>query len=332
MEKRMWDQLVCCLEDRFGETTVSAWLEEVQVMGFFGETIILYTPSAFRREVIQKKCVSAMEEILGKLSHREWKVVVWGDGERMAQGHKIPELPQPFYPVEPFTYDHMIVGTSNELAVQTAKSLPDSLAEDTCNPLYIFGLSGVGKTHLLYAAANDIRSKMPDKQIIYMKAEQFAEELVAALLNDTLETFKEQYLKADVLLMDDLQYILDKPSTLEELCRLFGNMLQQKKQVVIAANSDSGSRTILKQLQDSFDTGFAVEIAPPDREMRMALVQAGAEKYDMPLTEEAIACLADRLTGSLERIRRGMKKICADRICNGMELGLEDIAGVVSEL
>ena len=135
-----------------------------------------------------------------------------------------------------------------------------------------------------------------------------------------------------MLLMDDLQYILDKPSTLEELRRLFGSMLQQKKQVVIAANPGSGSRTTLKQLQDSFDTGFAVEIAPPDREMRMALVQAEAEKYDLPLTEEAIACLADRLTGSLGRIRRGMKKICADHICNEMELGLEDIAGVVSEL
>lgn len=332
MEKRMWDQLVCCLENRFGETTVSAWLDEVQVMGFLGETLVLYTPSAFRREVIQKKCVSSMEEILGKLSHRAWKVVVWGDGERIAQGHKIPEPPQPFCPVEPFTYDHMIVGTSNELAVRTAKSLPDSLAEDSCNPLYILGPSGVGKTHLLYAAANDIQSQMPDKKIIYIKAEQFTEELVAALLNDTLEKFKEQYLKADVLLMDDLQYVLDKPSTLEELRRLFGRMLQQKKQVVIVANPGSGSRPTLKQLQDSFDTGFAVEIAPPDREMRMALVQAEAEKYDLPLTEETVACLADRLTGSLERIRRGMKKICADHICNGMELGLEKIAGVMPEL
>ena len=105
-----------------------------------------------------------------------------------------------------------------------------------------------------------------------------------------------------------------------------------KKRVVMALHPWSGSRPSRKHLKDSLDTGFAVDIAPPDREMRMALVQAEAEKYDLPLTEEAIACLADRLTGSLGRIRRGMKKICADHICNGMELGLEDIAGVVSEL
>ena len=209
-----------------------------------------------------------------------------------------------------FTFDNFIVGESNKFA--HAASLAVAKNPTTYNPLFIHGPSGLGKTHLLYAIANKMREADPNIRLIYKKGEEFTNELIESIQNGTTMAFREKYRKADVLLVDDIQFIAGRESTQEEFFHTFNALYETEKQIILTSDKPPHSiRTLEDRLRTRFEWGLIADIQPPSSELRQAIIRKKAEVRGIKLSDDIVLYLAENLKTNIRQIEGSIKKIAA---------------------
>ena len=210
----VWAKVLIHMEERLGAVTVSSWFDDAEVVELNDEHLILYSPSDFRREIIIRRCTEYIQDALKEIFNSNAKVIVFDDeqlAEHRSGGKKSTSLE--FAPQ--FSFENFVVGPSNRFAHGAAIAVANSPG-DIYNPLFIYGPPGVGKTHLLYAIANGIRRQKPDAKIVYIKGDEFTNELIAAIQKNNQHEFKNKYRQADLMLVDDIQFIAGKEQTQQE--------------------------------------------------------------------------------------------------------------------
>jgi chromosomal replication initiator protein len=209
-----------------------------------------------------------------------------------------------------YTFDRYIVGNNNRFAHAAALAVAKKPAS-LYNPLFIYGGSGLGKTHLLFAIASYIRRSTPSAKIVYIKSEDFMNELVAAI--DTgFAPFREKYRKADLLLVDDVQFLSGKDRMQEEFFNTFETLHQAGKQIVLTCDRPPKEMAGLEtRLVTRFESGLLADIKAPDLETRMALVKSKAILYDVDLSQEVIEVIAENITNNVRELEGAVKKISA---------------------
>ena len=289
----IWAKVLAHIENRLTSAVTSAWFEDAEVVELTDKKITIYTPSTFCKEMIQRRCISYIKDAMLELFDSRVEVEVLGNEElkTFKEKEKQPNYAS-FNPQ--FTFDTFVVGPSNQFAHGAAIAVANNPAE-AYNPLFIYGESGLGKTHLLYAIAAEIQRQKQAKgepyNIVYIKGEQFTNELIASLQEGKNAEFRKKYRNADLFLVDDIQFIAGRESTQQEFFYTF-NELHNEKIDIIEYDTDSAiyiakalspARVLMVYVNEEEK---AARVIVPDSQLSLAIGKEGQN-----------ARLAAKLTG-----------------------------------
>ena len=231
-----------------------------------------------------------------------------------------------------FTFENFIRGPSNQFAFAAAQAVAAN-PSGAYNPLFIYGPSGLGKTHLLNAIQIEIHKNHPDYNIVYVDCEKFTNEIITAVNMATTEQFRQKYREADVLLIDDIQFIIGKESTQEEFFHTFNKLYEEHKQIVMTSDrKPSDMLTLEDRLRTRFEWGLLADIQPPDYETRMAILKNKAKSLGLTLSDDVLNYIAVNVTNNVRQLEGTVKKILAYRDLNNMPLDLPNVSRAIDDM
>lgn len=327
----VWAKIIHYLEDRLSTLTISASFDDAEIIELNEEQLIIYSPNEFRREIIQRRYTQYIQDALKEIFHSEAKLIVFGDQELEAYRSK-GGSPSSMDFNPQFTFDNFVVGPSNRFAHGAAVAVSNNPGQ-AYNPLFIYGPPGVGKTHLLYAIANGIRRNDPNANIVYIKGDQFTNELIEAIKSGKNIEFRNKYREADLFLIDDIQFIAGRDSTQEEFFHTFNKLYEEHKQIVMTSDrKPSDMLTLEERLRTRFEWGLLASIEAPDYETRMAIIKTKANSLGLDLNDEVCNYIAVNVTNNVRQIEGTVKKIMAYRDLNNMPLDLPNVSRAISDM
>ena len=231
--------------------------------------------------------------------------------------------------LDDYTFDNFIEGSSNKFA----KAACYAVANEPCfyNPLFIWGHSGLGKTHLLYAVMNHLKKNNPGLKIVYKKCETFMNELIDAIAEHETGPFKEKYRSADVLLIDDIQFISGKESTQEEFFHTFSALYESEKQIILTSDRPPMEiKPLTERLRTRFEGGLIADVQPPSLELRTAIIRKKSDSMGLSVSNELVEYMAERLNNNIRQIEGVLKKLYAVSSLTGAEVTKESIDQIIS--
>lgn len=327
----VWAKVLNHMEERLGAVTVSAWFDDAEVVELNEEHIILYSPSDFRREIIRRRCTDYIQDALMEIFHSDAKLIVFGDQELASFNTKEKSSTSMDFNPQ-FSFENFVVGASNLFAHSAAIAVTNNPGQ-VYNPLFIYGPAGVGKTHLLYAIANGIRKINPNSNIVYIKGDQFTNELISAIQSGKNVEFRSKYREADLFLIDDIQFIAGKESTQEEFFHTFNKLYEEHKQIVMTSDrKPSDMLTLEDRLKTRFEWGLMADIQPPNYETRMAIIKSKSQSLGLDLSNEVCDYIAQNVTNNVRQLEGTVKKILAYRDLNNMPLDLPNISRAIDDM
>ncbi|WRS26767.1 chromosomal replication initiator protein DnaA [Oscillospiraceae bacterium MB08-C2-2] len=302
------------------EVAYSLWIKDIEPIRFDGSTAFLKVKSEFKKNIIEEKYLDlllrAFEATLGfdcviRVDCEDAKAVV----SPVSEPAPSLDADVPYQGGEyEYTFGSFIVGSSNKFAHAASLAVASNPA-GAYNPLFIYGASGLGKTHLLYAICSEISKNMPDRKIIYVKGEEFTNELIDAIGRETTKAFHDKYRMADILLVDDIQFIGGKESTQEEFFHTFNTLYQDNKQIVLTSDRPPKEiKTLEDRLRTRFEWGLLADIQPPDFETRIAIIRRKAELLDLEIPTEVCEYIANRLRTNIRQLEGTVKKLKAYKL------------------
>ena len=327
----VWAKILSYLEEHMDAVTVSTWFDDVEIIELNEEQLVIYSPLEFHREIIISRYAGHIQDALKEIFHSDAKLIVFGEEELEAYKTKgVKKSSMDFNPQ--FTFDNFVVGPSNRFAHGAAIAVSNNPGQ-SYNPLFIYGPPGIGKTHLLYAIANEIRKNNPNTNVVYIKGDQFTNELISAIQTGKNIEFRNKYREADLFLIDDIQFIAGKESTQEEFFHTFNKLYEEHKQIVMTADRKPGDMNTLEdRLRTRFEWGLLADIQPPDYETRMAIIKNKAISLALDLSVEICDYIAKNVTNNVRQIEGTVKKLRAYVDLNAMELTLENVSRVIADM
>jgi len=255
---------------------------------------------------IESKYVPIISEILEKVYNEKWEVQVVLSSEGQVENLEYHEQLNPF-----FTFENFVVGNSNQFAYAASLAVAQKPGKNY-NPLFIYGSTGLGKTHLMHAIGNYLTRKKNTKKIIYISSEKFVNDLINSIKEKKIEEFRSKYRKAELILIDDIQFLVGKERTQEELFHTFNDLYLSNKQIVITSDRPPKDlEGIEDRLKSRFQGGLIADVQLPDFETRKAIVKKKLEKYDIELEESVIDYLAKNFRDNVRELEGALLKIIA---------------------
>ena len=305
----------------------SLWLKDIKPVRMEGSTAYLSVLSEFKQNVVKEKYLDLLERGFEEVMGFPVKIELISQEVTRAQARKAEDELRRIDPsaIEhateggeyEYTFDTFIVGSSNEFAHAAALAVATNPAGGY-NPLFIYGGSGLGKTHLMRAICNRIATNRPELDLIYIKSEDFTNELISAIRNETTTEFQNKYRHADVLLVDDIQFIAGKDSTQEEFFHTFDTLHQAGKQIVLVSDRPPKEiKTLEERLRTRFEWGLIADIQPPTFETRVAIIRRKAELLDIEIPDDVAEYIANKLKTNIRQLEGAVKKLKAYKLYAG---------------
>ena len=309
--KDIWQKVLDILATQLTPTAMDTWFQDVTPVELDDCRLVLSTTSELKQDVINKRFADRIKAALYDLFAADFELLVVTEEEltdlplnRDADANSLPEMAG-------YTFDHFIVGNSNRFAHAAAVAVSENPGK-TYNPLFIYGNSGLGKTHLLLAIGNAIHLRDPKKRIVYIKGDEFTNQLVRAIKNGTTEDFHNKYRNVDLFLVDDIQFIAGKQQTQNEFFHTFNSIYEAGNQIVITSDRPPlDMATLDDRLRTRFEWGLMADIQPPDLETRMAITRNKAAQLGLILSDDAVAYIAGNITSNIRRLEGVIKKLTA---------------------
>ena len=230
------------------------------------------------------------------------------------------------------TFETFVVGPSNRFAHAACLAVASKPAL-LYNPLFIYGNSGLGKTHLLNAISREIKNSDPNMNIVYVKGDQFTNELIEAIRTGTTPLFREKYRKADILLVDDIQFIAGKDSTQEEFFHTFNTLYESKKQIILTSDRPPKDISTLEdRLKTRFEWGLTADVQPPDFETRIAIISRKAEVIELSLPDNICEFIANKLKSNIRQLEGAVKKIKAFHLMEDKPINITTAQAAISDI
>ena len=300
-------------------------------LGFEVMVSVIFTGTPIDREQFKK---SIMERVsIGDPSWRLEEEAKQKEKDSDDESHGAHHLGSTMPPFNfEYTFDNFIVGSSNKFAHAACVAVAKMPAKNY-NPLFIYGPSGIGKTHLLYAITNYLREQNPNVKVIYIKGEDFTNQMIDCLSRQAMPEFREKYRDCDVLLIDDIQFIGGKVSTQEEFFHTFNALYEGRKQIILTSDRQPREiKTLEDRLKTRFEWGLIADIQAPDLELRIAIIKKKAEQVGVELPEDVLTFLAENLRSNIRQIEGAIKKLGARVFLSGEKIDMDLARGCISEL
>ncbi|MBQ2846980.1 MAG: chromosomal replication initiator protein DnaA [Clostridia bacterium] len=312
--KEMW-QLVCeQLKDSCGEVIYDIWFKPLEIIRFDGAKAEI-AASEFMKKIIEQKFHNELKEAFRAVMGFDVEVVLTDPDkaqpveEKKPANEKVPFMTSTS--IETNTFETFVVGSSNRFAHAAAQAVAATPGA-AYNPLFIYGNSGLGKTHLLCAISNEVKRNNPDADIIFTRGEDFVSLIVEGIKEKKMKEIHEKYRNCDVLLVDDIQFIAGKESTQEEFFHTFNALTQENKQIVLTSDRAPKDIEILdERLRNRFEWGLIADIQPPDIETRMAIIQRKATTLGLELPQDVVQYVAEKIKTNIRQLEGAVKKINA---------------------
>ncbi len=314
----LWQRTLRHVAQHVSRANYDTWLEGTEGLRFSGDTLIVGTRTEFATEWIQKRLRPLIVRTLTELAARPVDIsfeplrapeepapILQGFLGETAHGSNLgrPRLR------ERYTFDHFIVGPGNRLAFAAAQGVAAAPGR-LYNPLFLYGAAGLGKTHLLQAIGH--QTVRDGRRVVYISAEQFTNQLVTAIQQRKQEEFRARYRSADVLLIDDIQFIAGKEQTQQEFFHTFNELYEDGRQIVIT--SDKGPALIAhleERLRTRFEWGMIADIQAPDIETRIAILRAKAEEQRERVPDDVIYLIASKYTNNIRELEGSLTRVLA---------------------
>jgi len=327
----VWAKILMSMEERLDPITVSSCFDDAEVVELTDDHLIIYSPSDFRRDIIRRRYASHIQDALKEIFHSNAQLIVF-DEKELEEFHSKGNNKSSMEFAPQFSFENFVVGPSNRFAHGAAIAVTNNPGM-VYNPLFIWGPPGVGKTHLLYSIANGIRKVNPDANIVYIKGDQFTNELIDAIKNGRNIEFRNKYREADLFLIDDVQFIAGKDSTQEEFFHTFNKLYEERKQIVMTSDrKPSDMLTLEDRLRTRFEWGLIADIQPPDYETRMAILKNKATSLGLDLSDDVCNYIAINITNNVRQIEGTVKKIMAYRNLTDMPMDLPNISRAIDDM
>ena len=326
----IWTKVLSLMEGDMTSTTINTWFDDASAVSLDENRFVLHTPANFKRDIILSRYLPAIQKALRELFSADFEVVVLGEGELEQQSKSAGDAFMPG--TEEYTFERFVVGASNKFAHAAALSVADRPGQ-SYNPLFIYGESGLGKTHLLYAIAHKLHAAHPEFRILYIKGDAFTNELIQAIREGRNQEFREKYRFADVFLMDDVQFIAGKESSQEEMFHTFNSLYEAGRQIVFTA--DRPPKEMLRlddRLRTRFEWGLPVDIQPPDYETRVAIIKNKAIRRGMNLPDPVLQYIAENITSNVRQIEGTVNKILAFQELMGESVDVDTVTRAVRDM
>ena len=331
---QIWSLVMDSFRETLSETTINLWFGDVEIISFENDTLTIGSPGEFKFNTIQNKYIDKIRQKFCELLGFEINVNLVFTGSAVTadqvrsktvgieknEDHEPPVMPS--YNFE-YTFENFIVGNTNKFAHAACVAVANNPATNY-NPLFIYGNSGLGKTHLMCAIINQMKTKNPDVKIIYTKGEDFTNQMISSIANQTMDEFRDKYRKCDVLLIDDIQFIAGKKSTQEEFFHTFNALFEEKKQIILTSDRPPREIKILEdRLKSRFEWGLLADIEPPDLELRIAIIKKKAEAVNVDIPDDVLTFLGENLRSNIRQIEGTIKKLGALTFLSGKTITMD---------
>jgi chromosomal replication initiator protein len=311
-------------------TAIATWFDDCKAIEIGDNRLVLHTPSNFKKDVIEGRFLGSVKSALNELFSGDFDVLVLGEGA--LEAYMRTSAPSSASPDEEFTFERFVVGNSNKFAHAAAMAVAEGQIRNF-NPLFIYGESGLGKTHLLHAIRHAVARKHPEYNIVYVKGDDFTNELILALQVGKNVEFREKYRGADLFLMDDIQFIAGKISTQEEFFHTFNTLYEANRQIVFTSDRPPGEMTRLEdRLKTRFESGLLADIQPPDYETRMAIIRNKAQQLGLILPDDVSNYIAENMTSNVRQIEGAVKKVMAYRDLMNDSITVSSVAKAIKDM
>ncbi|MDF2567492.1 MAG: chromosomal replication initiator protein DnaA [Oscillospiraceae bacterium] len=337
--------------EQITEIAYNLWIQPTEPVKFENDTAFIYVKSDFQKKILIEKYITLLATCFREVLGFEINVAILTESDINQQGSPVPEKldlsaenPQKRAELEQsiqsgeyeYTFDTFIVGNSNNFAYAACKAVAQKQA-GSYNPLFIYGPSGLGKTHLLLAVSNYIKQHNQNTNIIFVSGEAFTNELISAIGkgsgHGSNHDFHNKYRNADMLLVDDIQFIAGKESTQEEFFHTFNELHQLGKQIILTSDRPPKDiKTLEDRLRTRFEWGLLTDISPPDFETRIAIIRRKAELLQIEIPDEVAEFIANRLKNNIRQLEGAVKKLKAYKLLAGSPPSITVAQNVIRDI
>ncbi len=332
----IWNGIMEILARDLTGTSLRTWFDDCELVDISEGTMFIHAGNPIKRKVLQEnfttKIKAALQEMISCdfdlrfLTSEERDEYINEKDNKAAAERTLPEL-------DGYTFDEFIVGKCNEYAYAAAQYVVKNPGSKVVNPLFIYGNSGLGKTHLLRAIGTAVLEKMPKAKVVFTKSEDFTNQMVRSIKEGTTQEFRDKFRTVDLLLMDDIQFIAGKEATQEEFFCTFDSIYDAGHQIVIASDRPPVDMPRLdERLRTRFEGGLMADVQPPDLDTRIAIIRDKAGRRGMVLSDEIIDRIAQQVTANVRQIEGVINRLTAFRDITGNEICMEIVDRVIGDI
>lgn len=332
----VWDQVLEYCKGIMSETTFKTWIYKIENPEFIDGSVIITSPSSFRNTILKDKFSGVLKEAFEAVLGIDLNI------EFIVEDKSLQEIPvqekeeieeKNKDPYSHFSFDNFIVGSSNKLAHAASWRVATARIGTVYNPLFIYGHSGLGKTHLMMAIRNELKNRNKGINIVYTTSENFLNEFISCMATKDNKPFREKYRNADALFIDDIQFIKNKESTQEEFFHTFNDLINAGKQIVITSDRPPKEIEGLDdRIRTRFESGLIADIQPPDIETRTAIIIRKAQESNLGLSKQMINYIAEKIKDNIRQIEGTINKIAAMQTLYGIEPTMGSIQQIIHDI
>jgi len=331
--EELWNEVLEIVKEDTNQVSFNTWFKPLKIVAYKNNTIYLETADEFLRNTLKKRHYNFLKNAFNYVLKKEIELVFTIAGENIDKNENKRAENNSFDNDETisdrklnpkYRFDNFIIGNSNRFAHAASLAVAEAPAT-AYNPLFLYGGVGLGKTHLMHAIGHYILDNNPSASVLYVTSEKFTNDLINSIKDGKNEEFRNTYRKADVLLVDDIQFIAGKESTQEEFFHTFNALHEANKQIIVSSdNPPSEIPTLEDRLRSRFEWGLIADIQPPDYETRIAILRKKAEyeNYDVP--DDVITYIAQNIQSNIRKLEGALIRIYAyASLTNKTEVTLE---------
>ncbi len=336
--KKKWDEIKETVRKEYELTDVSydTWIKPLSFYDVEDNVVIIMIPSdqAHALNYISSKYKNFFKVIVSEMMNHTYDISFILEKETMEKDKKSESAVKISNHVNyenanlnpKYKFDTFVVGSNNKLAHSAALAAAESPGE-VYNPLYIYGEAGLGKTHLMHSIGHFILERNPEIKVLYVTSENFTNEVISCIRSGDaikMNNMREKYRTVDILMIDDIQFIIGKESTQEEFFHTFNTLHSAGKQIILSSDKPpKDMETLEERLRSRFEWGLIADIQPPDYETRMAILQKNAENYNKEIDNEVLQYIAENVKSNIRELEGALNKIMAFSKLNKVDINLE---------
>lgn len=353
MDHSLWQRCLSILQEELPAQQFSMWIRPLQCV-IDDNIMTLYAPNRFVLDWVRDKYVARINELVSFEESGNPPLLRFDVGSIPkpqaapvnTNNHFAPSMkpsrtqqnndPEPNIPKKTnvrvnYTFENFVEGKSNQLARAAASQVADNPGS-AYNPLFIYGGTGLGKTHLLHAVGNGILLNKPNAKIAYMHSERFVQDMVRALQNNAMEKFKQYYRSVDALLIDDIQFFAGKDRTQEEFFHTFNALLEGNQQIILTSDRYPKEVDVEDRLKSRFGWGLTIAIEPPELETRVAILKRKAQESHINLADEVAFFIAKRLRSNVRELEGALNRVIANANFTGRAINIDFVKEALRDL